>query len=73
MWFTGLPERCRIQVFNLAGELVKTLDHDDPVDGKKSWDLLSEPVRAVATGLYVYVVEDLATGEIQRGKLVIIK
>jgi hypothetical protein len=30
-------------------------------------------VRAIATGLYIYVVEDLNTGEIQRGKLVIIK
>lgn len=73
LWFTGLPARCRIQVFNLTGDLVKTLYHDDPVDGKQSWDLLSEPVRAIASGLYIYVVEDLATGEIQRGKLVIIK
>lgn len=73
IWFTGLPARCQIQVFNLAGHLVKTLDHDDPVSGTEPWDILSEPVRAIATGLYVYVVEDLATGEIQRGKLVIIK
>ena len=73
IWFTGLPAKCRIQVFNLVGDLVDTLYHDDPVDGKEEWDLLSEPVRAIATGLYIYVVEDLATGEIQRGKLVIIK
>lgn len=73
IWFTGLPARCRIQVFNLVGDLVKTLDHDDPLDGKEDWDLLSEPVRAIASGLYIYVVEDLATGDIQRGKLVIIK
>jgi hypothetical protein len=73
IWFTGLPPRCRIQVFNLVGDLVKTLDHDDPLDGKEDWDLLTEPVRAIATGLYIYVVEDLATGKIQRGKLVIIK
>ena len=73
IWFTGLPERCRIQVFNLAGDLVKTLHHDDPVSGQESWDILSEPVRAIATGLYIYVVEDLDRGKIQRGKLVIIK
>lgn len=73
LWFTGLPESCRIQVFNLVGELVKTLHHDDPVDGKEPWDILSEPDRAIASGLYIYVVEDLATGKIQRGKLVIIK
>jgi len=73
VWFTGLPSRCRIQVFNLAGDLVRTLLHDDPTSGTEPWDLLSEPARAIASGLYVYVVQDLATGEIQRGKLVIIK
>jgi len=30
-------------------------------------------VRAIASGLYIYVVENLDTGERQRGKLVIIK
>jgi hypothetical protein len=73
IWFTGLPVRCRIQVFNLAGDLVKTLQHDNANSGQEPWDILSDRVRAVASGLYVYVVEDLATGEIQRGKLVIIK
>ena len=73
IWFTGLPPRSKIQVFNLVGEVVKTLHHDDPASGQEPWDLLTDPVRAVASGLYVYVVEDLDTGEIQRGKLVIIK
>ncbi|MHB8077744.1 MAG: hypothetical protein ACYDIE_00635 [Candidatus Krumholzibacteriia bacterium] len=73
IWFTGLPTRSRIQVFNLAGDLIKTLQHDDPDSGQESWNLLTEPVRALATGLYVYVVTDLDSGEIQRGKLVIIK
>ncbi len=73
LWFTGLPARCRIQVFTLSGDLVKTLEHDDPNSGQEAWDLISEPVRAIATGLYIYVVTDHATGEVQRGKLVIIK
>ncbi len=74
IWFTGLPVKCRIQVFNLAGDVVKTLYHHDAVFGQEPWDILSEPKRAIATGLYVYVVEDLNPPyEIQRGKLVIIK
>ena len=73
IWFTGLPSRCRIQVFNLVGEVVKTIDHDDPVSGQVSWDLLTDYQRAIASGLYIYAVENLETGEIQRGKLVIIK
>jgi hypothetical protein len=73
IWFTGLPEHCRIQVFNLNGELVQTLEHDDPASGQASWDILSSNTRAIASGLYIYAVENLKTGEVQRGKLVIIK
>jgi hypothetical protein len=73
IWFTNLPARCNIHIYNLAGDRVRTLHHDDPELGQEAWDILSEPVRAIATGLYIYVVEDLATGEVQRGKLVIIK
>ncbi len=73
IWFTGLAPRSRVQVFSLVGELVKTIEHDDPGSGQHSWNLLSDFDRVIATGLYIYVVEDLATGEIQRGKLVIIK
>ncbi len=73
IWFTNLPARCSIRVFTLAGDLVRTLQHDNPNDGKHAWDVLSEYGRAIASGLYVYVVENLESGEIQRGKLVIIK
>ena len=34
---------------------------------------MSEETRAIAPGLYVYAVENLETGDIQRGKLVILK
>ena len=73
IWFVNLPPRCRIKIFTVAGDLVRTLEHRDPVEGKLAWDVLSEYGRAIATGLYVYVVENLDTGEVQRGKLVIIK
>jgi len=73
VWFTNLPARCTIKIFTLAGDLVRTLHHDDPYEGKQAWDLLSEHQRAIASGLYVYVVEDADTGEVQRGKLVVIK
>ncbi len=73
IWFTGLPARCHIQVFSLVGELVKTIDHDEPTSGQHSWNLLTNFDRVIASGLYIYVVKNSDTGEIQRGKLVIIK
>jgi len=44
-----------------------------PIYGQHSWDLLSDFDRVIASGLYIYVVKNSDTGEIQRGKLVIIK
>ncbi len=41
--------------------------------GEHSWDLLSENGLSLAGGLYLYTVKDLDTGEVQRGKFVIIK
>jgi len=73
LWFTNLPARCTIKVFTVAGDLVKTLHHDDTASGQESWNVLTENDRPVASGLYVYVVENLDTGDVQRGKLVIIK
>ena len=73
IWFTNLPARCTIKIFTVAGDLVDTVEHDDQASGQEPWDLLSGQGRAIASGLYVYVVEDLDTDNVQRGKLVIIK
>jgi hypothetical protein len=41
--------------------------------GEHSWDILSENNLDISSGLYLYSVENLKTGDIQRGKFVIIK
>jgi hypothetical protein len=41
--------------------------------GEHAWDLISKFDQAIATGLYLYTVEDLENGEIQRGKFLLIK
>jgi hypothetical protein len=49
---------------------------DDPrvmAGGEHAWDLQSSANQILATGLYLYSVKDLNTGEVQTGKLVIIK
>ncbi len=38
-----------------------------------AWDLISDADQAVATGLYLFTVKDLKTGDIKRGKFLIIK
>ena len=41
--------------------------------GEHAWDLITDNDQAIATGLYLYTVENLDTGDIKRGKFVIIK
>jgi len=41
--------------------------------GEDAWDLISNNDQAVATGLYLFTVKDSNTGNIKRGKFLIIK
>ncbi|MTI87261.1 MAG: hypothetical protein FH748_04755 [Balneolaceae bacterium] len=41
--------------------------------GEHAWDLQSEANQILTTGLYLYSVKDLDSGEVQTGKIVIIK
>ena len=41
--------------------------------GLHSWDVVSEADQAIATGIYLYTVKDEVTGDVQKGKFVIIK
>ena len=69
--FIHLPPKCTIRIFTLAGDLVTTLEHDDPVRGEVSWNLLSESNRAIASGVYVFTVESDFGRQI--GKFVVIR
>lgn len=78
--FRNLPENVTIKIFNVAGELVKTLEHGPDkfgnLSGSESWDQRSNAGLLVAPGLYIYVVESNTTGSIgsrTNGKLMIIR
>jgi len=69
--FIHLPPKCTIRVYSLAGDIVATVHHDDPVRGEVEWNLISESGRVIASGLYVYSVDSEYGTQI--GKFVIIK
>ena len=97
LWFAGLPPRCRISIFTLAGDLVyetefdgaayhgadarglydprSDLDVDPPTLSGSSyaWNLISREGQAVASGIYLFTVRDAGTGEVQRGKFLVLK
>ncbi len=71
LMFTNLPEQCEIQIYNLAGEHIYTITHDNNL-GYEFWDLRTEYGLEVAYGLYIFVVKtDNRTKA--KGKFVIIK
>jgi len=96
VWFTNLPERCRIKIYTLSGDVVHTREfvgtayHGENArgvfnPGKDSdlrgvalsgttyaWNLITDNGQAVATGLYLWAVED-PSGKRQVGKLLIVK
>ena len=70
--FINLPEKCKIYIYTVAGDLVKILEHDERFSGETFWNLLNESNQTIAYGLYVYVVET-AGGKSKIGKFAIIK
>jgi hypothetical protein len=55
--FINLPSRARIRIYTLAGDLVRDLQHGDPLRDFERWDLKNEVGRDVASGIYLYRVE----------------
>ena len=71
--FIHLPPQCTIRIFNIRGELIRTLHHDGVVsDGSEWWDLRTEEQQDVAFGIYVFHIEAPGIGE-HVGKFALVK
>ena len=55
--FINLPAKARIKIYTSAGDLVRELEHNDPVRDFERWDLKNASGQPVASGIYVYRVE----------------
>lgn len=71
--FIHLPKNCTIQIFNIRGQLVRTLYHNSNAeDGTLIWDMLTKDNLDIAFGIYIYHVNAPGIGE-KIGKFVVIK
>jgi hypothetical protein len=78
--FINLPDHCTIYIYNLAGDLVRTLTHDatkanvgglpNQYGGDEDWDLLNESRQKPAPGVYIFYVQSDQGS--QTGKFVLI-
>jgi len=74
--FANLPAcRSRISIFDLAGDLVQTLEHDGSQgDGQAYWNLTTRNGQEVVSGIYLFVVQPLESGwQDFTGKFVVIR
>lgn len=68
--FSNLPRQCTIRIFNLAGDLIKTIEKTDPSTSIVEWDLMNEKEIPVASGFYIYHVDAPGIGSVY-GKMAI--
>ncbi len=69
--FNNLPARATIRLYTAAGELVRTIEHDEPASGQAAWDQLSDARQRTAPGVYFWTVtSDVGTAQ---GTLLLIK
>jgi hypothetical protein len=72
--FNHLPSRCTIRIFNVIGQLVRTIEYENPnlEDGTYIWDMMSKDNLDIAYGIYIYQVDAGDIGE-KIGKFAVIK
>lgn len=77
--FVNLPNHSRVTIYTVSGKYVTSFDHSvkvkegEPERGVQDWNLTAFNGQAIASGIYLFTVEDLDNGKVQRGKFVIIK
>lgn len=69
--FNHLPETATIRIFNLAGQLIRTIDKNSASQYQR-WDLATDSGLPVASGLYVVYVDmpDLGTTKILKAAII---
>jgi hypothetical protein len=64
IYFENLPVQCKIRIFTLSGELIKTIDHEGTnTTGREFWNLLNNDGFCVAYGVYFAHIDAPGIGE----------
>lgn len=69
--FNHLPQKATIRIFNLAGQLVRTIEKNSS-DQFQRWDLLTDSGLPVASGLFIVYVDmpDLGTTKVLKAAII---
>lgn len=75
IYFVNLPAKCTIRIYNLAGDLMRVLNHESTFadnNGTEKWDLLTSYDKRPASGVYLYQIDAPGIGT-KIGKFAVIK
>ncbi|MEJ2194148.1 MAG: hypothetical protein P8X73_04735, partial [Ignavibacteriaceae bacterium] len=72
--FYNLPPTVTIRIYTENGDLIKTLEHDEPVDenGLRYWDMITDNQQVISSGLYIALFQK-PSGETSFQKFIVIR
>ncbi len=71
--FYNLPPFCTISIYTENGDLVRTIDHNNPLGtGSEPWDMLTSSQQVINSGLYIAVFKK-PDGELSYQKFVVVR
>ncbi len=72
--FYNLPVSCTIKIFTENGDLIQTIEHNNPVtrSGSEQWDMTTSSQQAINSGVYVAVFQK-PSGELSYQKFVVVR
>ena len=73
VFFTSAPPRGTLYIFTLSGDLVLERSHELPTIGTITWDTRNGGGEKVASGVYIYKIVDLVSGQQSYGRLAVIR
>jgi hypothetical protein len=58
--FLNCPAQCTLRIYNLAGQLVRTLSKNDPTTSVVDWDIQTSNNLPVGSGIYIVHIDSPA-------------
>jgi hypothetical protein len=72
--FYNLPAVVTIKIYTENGDLVKTIEHFEPVneDGSEAWDMITDNQQVISSGVYIAVFQK-PSGETSYQKFIVVR
>ncbi|MBU1101862.1 MAG: hypothetical protein KKA84_15800 [Bacteroidetes bacterium] len=71
--FFNLPGTVTIKIFTEHGDLIRSIDHDSPVQaGSVTWDMITSSQQVISSGVYIAVFEK-PNGEVSYQKFIVVR